>query len=119
MKELQYLNKYFVKYKYRFLLGIVITIVAQIFKLYVPKFFGDSIRAIENASNFKEETQSILFQNFIYTLIVALIGGFLTFLMRQTLIVMSRHIEFDLKNDIYKHYQTLTQRFYKKNRTGA
>ncbi|MDP5096514.1 MAG: ABC transporter ATP-binding protein/permease [Flavobacterium sp.] len=118
MKELQYLNKYFVKYKYRFLLGIIITIVAQIFKLYVPKFFGDSIRAIENTSILKAEAQSILLNNFIYTLIVALIGGFLTFLMRQTLIVMSRHIEFDLKNDIYKHYQTLTQSFYKKNRTG-
>jgi ATP-binding cassette, subfamily B, multidrug efflux pump len=118
MKELQYLNKYFVKYKYRFLLGIVITIVAQIFKLYVPKFFGDSIRAIENTAISKDEAYSILLNNFIFTLIVALIGGFLTFLMRQTLIVMSRHIEFDLKNDIYKHYQTLTQRFYKQNRTG-
>ncbi len=118
MKELQYLNKYFVKYKYRFLLGIIITIVAQIFKLYVPKFFGDSIRAIENSAIPKDEAYSILFNNFIYTLIVALIGGFLTFLMRQTLIVMSRHIEFDLKNDIYQHYQTLTQRFYKQNRTG-
>ena len=118
MKELQYLNKYFVKYKYRFLLGIIITIVAQIFKLYVPKFFGDSIRAIENSTIPKDEAYSILFNNFIYTLIVALIGGFLTFLMRQTLIVMSRHIEFDLKNDIYQHYQTLSQRFYKQNRTG-
>jgi len=97
MKELQYLNKYFVKYKYRFLLGIVITIVAQIFKLYVPKFFGDSIRAIENTAISKDEAYSILLNNFIFTLIVALIGGFLTFLMRQTLIVMSRHIEFDLK----------------------
>ncbi len=67
MKELQYLNKYFVKYKYRFLLGIVITIVAQIFKLYVPKFFGDSIRAIENTSILKAEAQSILLNNFIYT----------------------------------------------------
>ena len=55
MKELQYLNKYFVKYKYRFLLGIIITIVAQIFKLYVPKFFGDSIRAIENTAIPKDE----------------------------------------------------------------
>ena len=118
MKELQYLNKYFLKYKYRFLLGIIITIAAQIFKLFVPKFFGDSLRAIENNLISKEEANSILVDNFIYTLLAALIGGFLTFLMRQTLIVMSRHIEFDLKNEIYKHYQALTQQFYKKNRTG-
>lgn len=118
MKELQYLNKYFAKYKYRFLLGIIITIAAQIFKLFVPKFFGDSLRAIENNLISKEEAYSILVDNFIYTLIAALIGGFLTFLMRQTLIVMSRHIEFDLKNEIYKHYQALSQKFYKQNRTG-
>ncbi|VXA97669.1 ABC transporter [Flavobacterium sp. 9AF] len=118
MKELQYLNKYFIKYKYRFLLGIIITIAAQIFKLFVPKFFGDSLRAIENSAISKEEAYSILVDNFIYTLLAALIGGFLTFLMRQTLIVMSRHIEFDLKNEIYNHYQVLSQKFYKQNRTG-
>ncbi|WP_130734196.1 ABC transporter ATP-binding protein [Flavobacterium sp. J27] len=118
MKELQYLNKYFIKYKYRFLLGIIITIAAQIFKLFVPKFFGDSLRAIENSGISKEQAYSILVDNFIYTLLAALAGGFLTFLMRQTLIVMSRHIEFDLKNEIYAHYQALTQKFYKRNRTG-
>ncbi|MCO6164331.1 ABC transporter ATP-binding protein [Flavobacterium sp. NRK F7] len=118
MKELQYLNKYFIKYKYRFLLGIAITIAAQIFKLFIPKFFGDSLRALDNDSISKELAYSILVDNFIYTLGAALIGGFLTFLMRQTLIVMSRHIEFDLKNEIYKHYQALSQKFYKQNRTG-
>ena len=118
MKELQYLNKYFIKYKYRFLLGIIITIAAQIFKLYVPKFFGDSLRAIEDSAISKEQAYSILVDNFLLTIGAALIGGFLTFLMRQTLIVMSRHIEFDLKNEIYNHYQVLTQKFYKQNRTG-
>ncbi|MFD2892656.1 ABC transporter ATP-binding protein [Flavobacterium chuncheonense] len=118
MKELQYLNKYFIKYKYRFLLGIIITIAAQIFKLYVPKFFGDSLRAIENSGITKETAYKILVDNFLLTVAAALIGGFLTFLMRQTLIVMSRHIEFDLKNEIYNHYQILTQNFYKQNRTG-
>ena len=118
MKELQYLNKYFIKYKYRFLLGIIITIAAQIFKLFIPKFFGDSLRALENKAISKEMAYNILVDNFIYTLLAALVGGFLTFLMRQTLIVMSRHIEFDLKNEIYKHYQALSQQFYKRNRTG-
>lgn len=118
MKELQYLNKYFIKYKYRFLLGIIITIAAQIFKLFIPKFFGDSLRALDNDSITKDLAYSILVDNFLYTLGAALIGGFLTFLMRQTLIVMSRHIEFDLKNEIYSHYQALSQKFYKQNRTG-
>ena len=95
MKELQYLNKYFIKYKYRFLLGIIITIAAQIFKLFIPKFFGDSLRALDNDSITKDLAYSILVDNFLYTLGAALIGGFLTFLMRQTLIVMYRHIEFD------------------------
>ncbi|OJR69911.1 ABC transporter, partial [Escherichia coli] len=66
----------------------------------------------------KEEVTSILLNNILWILITTLIAGFLTFLMRQTLIVMSRHIEFDLKNDVFKHYEVLSQSFYKRNRTG-
>lgn len=122
MKELQYLNKYFIKYKYRFLFGIVITIVAQIFALYTPELVGKSISLIElylksenkNTSALKKD----LFENISLIIICTLIAGFLTFLMRQTLIVMSRFVEFDLKNEIFNHYQNLSQNFYKKNRTG-
>ena len=122
MKELQYLNKYFIKYKYRFLFGIVITIVAQIFALYTPELVGKSISLIElhlksgnkNTSLLKKD----LFENISLIIICTLIAGFLTFLMRQTLIVMSRFVEFDLKNEIFNHYQNLSQNFYKKNRTG-
>lgn len=119
MNDLRHLNKYFFKYKGRFLTGIFITIIAQIFTLYTPKLVGDSIRVLEHLSTIdRDEVRAILLNNIFWILVTTLIAGFLTFLMRQTLIVMSRHIEFDLKNDIYEHYQKLSQSFYKKNRTG-
>jgi len=122
MKELQYLNKYFIKYKFRFLFGIIITIVAQIFALYTPELVGKSISLIE--AFLKSESKDTillkneLFKNIALIIFCTLIAGFLTFLMRQSLIVMSRFVEFDLKNEIFNHYQNLSQNFYKKNRTG-
>jgi len=122
MKELQYLNKYFIKYKYRFFLGIFITIIAQIFSLFTPELIGDSITIIEEY--LKQDNISIktvkndLLNNIILIIATTVIAGFLTFLMRQTLIVMSRYVEFDLKNEVFNHYQKLEQSFYKKNRTG-
>ena len=123
MKELQYLNKYFVKYKFRFLLGIVITIVAQIFMLFTPKLISKSFKTIEESMKSSELVDksviaSDLMQNIVLIIITTLIAGVLTFLMRQTLIVMSRLVEFDLKNEVFRHYEVLTQNFYKKNRTG-
>ena len=123
MKELQHLNKYFVKYKYRFLSGIIITIVAQIFMLFTPKLISKSFKAIEESMKTSELVDrsaiaSDLMQNIILIIITTLIAGILTFLMRQTLIVMSRLIEFDLKNEVFRHYEVLTQNFYKQNRTG-
>ena len=122
MKELQYLNKYFIKYKYRFLFGIVITIVAQIFALYTPELVGKSISLIEAFLKSKNKDAIVLknelFKNITLIVLCTLIAGFLTFLMRQSLIVMSRFVEFDLKNEIFNHYQNLSQNFYKKNRTG-
>uniref|UniRef100_UPI002621C295 ABC transporter ATP-binding protein n=1 Tax=Flavobacterium sp. TaxID=239 RepID=UPI002621C295 len=104
------------------LLGIFITIVAQIFSLFTPELIGDSIKAIEeyhqqnniSADAIKDE----LFTNILLIVATTLIAGVLTFLMRQTLIVMSRHVEFDLKNEIFYHYEKLSQSFYKRNRTG-
>ncbi|KGO90702.1 ABC transporter ATP-binding protein [Flavobacterium suncheonense] len=118
MKELQYLNKYFIKYKYRFLLGILITIVAQFFTLYTPKLVGNSIKVLEHNNLSVEVVKKALVENILLILATTLIAGFLTFLMRQTLIVMSRHIEFDLKNEVFQQYERLTQNFYKQNRTG-
>ncbi|MFN4028237.1 MULTISPECIES: ABC transporter ATP-binding protein [Flavobacterium] len=121
MKELQYLNKYFIKYKFHFLLGIFITIVAQIFSLFTPKLVSQSFEAIESFHNNKisnELIKSELIHNILWILGTTLIAGVLQFLMRQTLIVMSRHVEFDLKNEVFQHYEILDQNFYKSNRTG-
>lgn len=122
MKALQYLNKYFYKYKWRFLIGILITILSKIIALKVPKLVGDSLNIVEdylkgvttNLDNVKHQ----LLLNILLIIGVALFSGFLTFLMRQTIIVTSRLIEFDLKNEIYQQYQKLSLNFYKKNRTG-
>lgn len=121
MKELYYLNKYFVKYKYSFLLGIVITIVAQIFSLFTPKLISKSFKAIESYAQNGTSTQDIqneLLHNILLVVATTIIAGFLTFLMRQTLIVMSRHIEFDVKNEVFIQYENLSQNFYKQSRTG-
>lgn len=122
MKELQYLNKYFIKYKYRFLLGLLITIVAQIFSLFTPELIGNSIKVIEDYVQSAQKDVALLkyelLKNILYILATTIIAGFFTFLMRQTLIVMSRYVEFDLKNEIFNHYQNLSQHFYKRNRTG-
>lgn len=128
MKELSYLNKYFIKYKYSFSLGILITIIAQIFSLFTPKLISKSLNAIEKFDKLPkaEQTSQIvidsyrdgLIHNVLLIIATTIVAGFLTFLMRQTLIVMSRHIEFDLKNEVFKQYENLSQNFYKQNRTG-
>jgi ATP-binding cassette subfamily B multidrug efflux pump len=122
MKELGYLNKYFIKYKYSFLLGIIITIIAQIFSLFTPKLISKSFKVIEGFSQDNTVSKSIIQQELITNIsliiLTTIIAGFLSFLMRQTLIVMSRHIEFDLKNEVFRQYENLSQNFYKQNRTG-
>lgn len=122
MKELRYLNKYFIQYKFSFLLGIIITIVAQIFSLFTPKLISKSFKAIEDFSKDDTISKSFIRQELITDILLIIattvIAGFLTFLMRQTLIVMSRHIEFDLKNEVFRQYENLSQNFYKQNRTG-
>ena len=121
MKELKHINKYFYKYRYRLLLGVIITIFAKVFALFTPKLIGKSITTISNALNndisndvFKQE----LATNIMYLIGAAVIAGVFTFLMRQTLINISRHIEYDLKNEVYQQYQRLSLNFYKSNRTG-
>ena len=122
MKELRYLNKYFVKYKYSFLLGIFLTIIAQIFMLFTPKLVSKSFQAIETFLKDKTLEKSVIYEELISNLLLiiaaTIVAEFLTFLMRQTLIVMSRHIEFDLKNEVFCQYENLSQNFYKQNRTG-
>ena len=122
MKALKYINKYFVKYKWRLLIGILITILSKLLALKVPQIVGDSLNIVENYQDGNiadiETVKQQLFINVLLIIGVAVLAGFFTFLMRQTIIVTSRLIEFDLKNEIYQQYQRLSLNFYKKNRTG-
>ncbi|MCH1518132.1 MAG: ABC transporter ATP-binding protein/permease [Flavobacteriaceae bacterium] len=122
MKELQYLNKYLYTYRGKLLLGILITIIARIFSLFTPRLVGNSMTAIEqyisSGQSNTDEIQAVLLTNIALIVAASFISGFFTFLMRQTIINVSRYIEFDLKNEIYQHYQLLCSTFYKKNRTG-
>ena len=122
MKELKRLNKFLLKYKGKLLLGLVITVVSRVFSLVTPRLVGDSMTTIENYLNLEsvspDELKEILLMNIVFIIGASLISGFFTFLMRQTIINVSRYIEFDVKNEIFSHYQSLDQVFYKKNRTG-
>ena len=122
MKELKRLNSFLLKYKGRLAVGLIITIVARLFSLVTPRLVGDSMTTIENYLNLEtissEELREVLLTNIILIIAASLISGFFTFLMRQTIINVSRYIEYDVKNQIFAHYQSLDQTFYKKNRTG-
>ena len=122
MIELRFLNKYFLKYKIKIIIGIFITIIARIFALVVPNFIGDSITILENyiiASSLEIEiVKERLLKNILIIVGSAILAGGFTFIMRQMLINVSRFIEFDIKNEIYKKYQSLSFDFYKNNRTG-
>ena len=122
MKELQYLNKYLYTYRKKLLIGIFITIVARIFSLFTPRLVGNSMTAIERylqqTAGDPKVLQNALLLNIGLIVAASLVSGFFTFLMRQTIINVSRYIEYDLKNEIYQHYQVLCSTFYKKNRTG-
>jgi len=122
MGELKYLNKFFYLYKSKIIIGIIITIVARIFALVAPNLVGDSITLIEQYTlknsieiDFLKEQ---LLLNIIFIVASALIAALFTFIMRQTLINVSRYIEFDLKNEIFIKYQELNVKFYKNNRIG-
>ena len=121
MKSLKYLNKFFYKYRFRILIGILITIIARIFALVAPNLIGDSITIIDNyLSNGNDPTivKKNLINNILLIIGASITAGFLTFIMRQTLINVSRFIEFDLKNEIFQKYQDLDISFYKNNRVG-
>ena len=122
MKELQYLNKYLYTYRKKLLIGVFITIIARIFSLFTPRLVGNSMTAIEQFLKQPNQDSDVLGRVLLFNiaLIIAasLVSGFFTFLMRQTIINVSRYIEYDLKNEVYQHYQVLCSTFYKKNRTG-
>lgn len=122
MKALRYLDKYFLKYKWRLLIGIFITIITKIISLQIPRIIGKSLNAVESFMKGEIIDKSIVKEDLLWNILlivgIAILAGILTFVMRQMIIVTSRLIEFDLKNEIYEQYQKLSINFYKKNRTG-
>ncbi|MBL7559735.1 ABC transporter ATP-binding protein [Olleya sp. YSTF-M6] len=122
MKELQHLNKYFYKYKTQIIIGVLITIISKLFTVFVPKFIGSIIDVVndqlQNPENSVVNYRAKLLKYIMFLIGSAILSGILTFWMRQTIINVSRYIEFDLKNEIYQQYQKLSLNFYKKNRTG-
>jgi ATP-binding cassette, subfamily B, multidrug efflux pump len=142
MTQLSTLNKYFRRYKFYFFLGILFVILTNYFRILAPQLTGYVVNAVvsvlkgtttpmdENINNYDvlvvkiigwfndKSFQSKILYTGIILFIIAIISGFFMFLMRQTIIVMSRHIEFDQKNEIFAHYQRLDTAFYKTHSTG-
>jgi len=147
MRHLRAVNKYFWKYRWRFLLGILFIVISNYFGILAPQVTGYVVDMVEkrivqdaggHAAAVRERSfYDPLVQGFIrlmegghpdfstlvmicgmVLLFLALLRGFFMFLMRQTVIVMSRHIEYDQKNEVYRHYQLLDARFYKTHSTG-
>ena len=120
MKSLSYLNKYFVKYKWRFLLGIVFIAVSNYFGVQMPLYLKTTIDDLMKGNAVTNVESALLLSLKLGGLYMffSLCSGFFLFLMRQTIIVMSRLIEYDLKNEIFDQYQKLDFLFYKKNKTG-
>lgn len=122
MTELKYLNKYLFKYKTNLLLGFFIIIIARILLLFTPGLIRESVNVIDEFRKGNiisiESVQTELIQNIFLILLAAITAGIFTFLTRQTIINVSRYVEFDLKNEIYTQYQKLSLSFYKKNQTG-
>ena len=131
MKELAYLNNFFYKYRWRFLPGVLFVIISNLFAVLPAQVIriafdlvNENIAIYRLFNGFENQKliatifgQSLLFFGLI-VLALALLRGIFLFFMRQTIILMSRHIEYDLKNEIYQHYQKLSMAFYRRNNTG-
>ncbi len=125
MNSLTVLNKYFYKYRGRLLLGVLFVAISVVFKIfpaiYVRKSFDTVEKALKSFQSGGFELNDLQQQLIMYGLIIigaSLLNGLFTFFMRQTIIVVSRYIEFDMKNAIFDQYQKLSLAFYKRNNTG-
>ncbi|MEC8678864.1 MAG: ABC transporter ATP-binding protein [Bacteroidota bacterium] len=126
MKDLSHLNKYLLKYKYYYTIGGVFILISTAFAIVPATLIRETFNLIENGYKEyslgntlakKEILKDVLFYSSAI-IVAAIIRGFFMYMMRQTIIVASRKIEYDLKNEIFYHYQTLPLKFYKKNNTG-
>ncbi len=131
MKELKYLNKYLLKYKWHLILGLVFVIISNVFQIIPAQMVRHSIDlVVDNIRVYRAFDNSAAQENFfkifaggillyaILILVMALLRGVFLYFVRQTLIVMSRLVEYDLKNEVFEHYQTLPLSFYRRNNTG-
>ncbi|GAA4340234.1 ABC transporter ATP-binding protein [Mucilaginibacter gynuensis] len=131
MKHLAYLNKFFYKYRWRLIPGIIFVVISNIFAVLPAQVIRVAFDLVtENIATYKLYSgfnrQHIVYDIFgsslflfgVLVLVLALIRGLFLFFMRQTIILMSRHIEYDLKNEIYNHYQLLSLAFYRRHNTG-
>jgi len=131
MKELRYLNKYLLKYQKYLWLGLLFVVVSNIFQILPAPLVREAINLVTD--NLKEyqslegsREQSAFWSVLARSILIAaaliigaaLMRGLFLYLVRQTIIVMSRHVEYDLKNEIFEHYQSLPMSFYRRNNTG-
>ncbi len=127
MKELRHLNKYFYKYRLRVIAGIFFVAISNLFGIYPAQVVRHAVdEVVVQINTYKTsaivpdaKTLAITFGVFFLIILgLAILKGVFMFFMRQTIIVVSRYIEYDLKNEIYQHYQELNTSFYRKNNTG-
>ena len=126
MKDLSYLNKYLIKYKYYYTIGVIFILISTVFAIIPATLIRETFNLIESGysdyENGGELIKSKILKDVLFyasgIILAAIIRGFFMYMMRQTIIVASRKIEYDLKNDIFFHYQTLPLEFYKRNNTG-
>lgn len=131
MKYLAYLNKFFFKYKWHFLLGLLFVSASNYFRVLMPQMIREAMDlVIDNIALYKifdgSSLQNDLFKHIgntllffgVLVLLLALLMGVFMYFMRQTIIVMSRLIEYDLRKEIFDHYQVLDLAFFKRNKTG-
>ncbi|MCE3259286.1 MAG: transporter, partial [Bacteroidetes bacterium] len=119
MGHLKVLNPFFIRYKWHFLGGLLFVSLSTIFKIYqgvIVRKGSNQIMAILEGKS--QSDASVFVQHGLVIIALALVSGLFMFLMRQTIIVMSRHIEYDQKNQIYSHYQKMDAQFFKRTTTG-
>src|SRR6201995_367217 len=131
MKHLAYLNKFFLKYRWRLIPGVLFVIISNIFGVLPAQVIRVAFDLVtENIAVYRLfsgfNRQAMIYDIFgsslllfgVLVLVLALLRGLFLFFMRQTIILMSRHIEYDQKNEIYNHYQELSLSFYRRHNTG-
>ncbi|MFN8844488.1 MAG: ABC transporter transmembrane domain-containing protein, partial [Chryseotalea sp.] len=131
MKELKYLNKYLYKYKWHLVLGMVFVIISNLFQIIPAQLVRSSLDLVVDNVLLYQALNSLSAQEKFFSVfasgillyaglivLMAFLRGVFLYFVRQTIIVMSRLVEYDLKNEIYDHYQTLPLSFYRRNNTG-